>query len=60
MDNMRTIFARIGIVKELFGFLWKRKLYWLMPMIFALVIFAIIIIVSQATGGGSIFVYTLW
>lgn len=42
-------FARMGTLGELMRFLWKRKLYWLMPMI---VFMAILIVLVVASGTG--------
>jgi len=56
---MRDLLMRIGIMGELLRFLWKRKLYWLIPMILTLFIFAILII-GGSSGGIAPFVYTLW
>lgn len=56
---MRDFVARMGILGELMQFLWKRKLYWLIPMIVTLVVFAVLIIVGTSTGGG-VFIYTLF
>jgi hypothetical protein len=58
-NAVQDFFARMGIMGELFGFLWKRKLYWLIPMILTLFIFALLIILGNA-GGIAPFVYTLW
>ena len=44
---MRDIVARMGILGELLMFLWRRKLYWLIPMILALAIFILLIILSS-------------
>jgi hypothetical protein len=44
---MNDVFARMGILGELLGFLWRRKLYWLIPMILALAVFIILIILSS-------------
>ena len=32
--------TRLGIVGELFAFLWAAKMWWLIPMVIALIIFA--------------------
>ena len=56
---MRDFVARMGVLGELLQFLWRRKLYWLIPMIITLVIFAVLIIVGGASGGGA-FIYTLF
>ena len=51
--------SRLGILGELFSFLWQRKMWWLMPMLFILVLFMILIVAGQAAGVGP-FIYTLW
>ena len=56
---MRDFFARMGILGELLQFLWMRKLYWLIPMIVTLLIFAILIILGSAPGVAP-FIYTLF
>ena len=40
-------------------FLWKRKLWWLIPMVAVLLAFGIVIVVGGSTGAGP-FVYTLF
>ena len=56
---LQDITSRLGILGELMGFLWKRKLFWLIPMLLTLVIFAVIIILGS-TGPGGVFIYTLF
>jgi hypothetical protein len=51
--------TRIGIVGELFSFLWKRKLWWLMPMFVVIVLFAILLIFAQGSPVAP-FIYTLF
>lgn len=51
--------SRASVLKELFGFLWKRKLWWLIPMIVVLLVFGLLL----ATAAGSPlapFIYTLF
>jgi hypothetical protein len=55
---MRDILMRMGILGELFQFLWKRKLYWLMPMIIVLALVAVLIIAGSS--GAAPFIYTLF
>jgi hypothetical protein len=43
---MRDIIARLGIWGELLQFLWKRKLYWIIPLILIIGIFAVLIILA--------------
>jgi hypothetical protein len=56
---LNDFFMRMGVLGELLSFLWKRKLYWLIPMMVTLLLFAVIIILGN-TGVGSVFIYTLF
>ncbi len=56
---MREIGSRFGILSELGKFLWKRKLFWLIPMMAVLLIFAIIIVLGS-NPVTSPFIYTLF
>lgn len=50
---------KIGIVKEMVEFLFKRKKYWLIPLVVILLLIAILVLVGQ----GSVmpaFIYTLF
>jgi uncharacterized membrane protein YccC len=51
--------ARMGILGELLMFLWRRKLYWLIPMIITLIIFAVLIILGSNPATQP-FIYTLF
>jgi hypothetical protein len=44
---MQDILSRLGILGELLQFLWQRKLYWLIPMILVLFIFALLIVLGS-------------
>ena len=53
-----AVTGRASVMAELLSFLWQRKLYWLIPMVVVLLVFALIIIAS----GSSIlapFIYTI-
>lgn len=56
LSNIRT---RLGILGELFAFLWAAKMWWLIPMIIALIAFAMLIVLGSASGGGPL-IYTLF
>lgn len=58
-NALNDFFMRMGVLGELLAFLWKRKLYWLIPMVVTLLLFAVIIILGN-TGVGSVFIYTLF
>jgi hypothetical protein len=51
--------TRFGILGELFAFLWAAKMWWLIPMIIALIAFALLIVLGTASGGGPL-IYTLF
>ena len=44
---MRDMIARLGILGELLMFLWRRKLYWLIPMMIVMALFIVLIILSS-------------
>ncbi len=50
---------RLGIIGELFQFIWSQKLYWMIPMIIILVVVIAISLLGQATAVGP-FIYTLF
>lgn len=56
---MAGIKGIVGTVGELFRFLWKLKLWWLMPMIVVLMIFVVLIVLGSTAGVGP-FIYTLF
>ncbi len=56
---MQNVTSRVGVLGDLMRFLWKRKLWWLIPMIVALVIFGVLIALG-ASGVLSPFLYSLF
>ena len=51
--------TNMGVVGEVLTFLWKRKLWWLIPMVAALLIFGLLLIFAT-TSGVAPFIYTLF
>lgn len=51
--------ARLGIIGELLRALWRRKLWWIIPMIVVLVLFAALLIFAQGSAVAP-FIYTLF
>jgi hypothetical protein len=51
--------SRLGIVGELLLFFLKHKWWWLTPMIFVLVILALIVVFASTSPIG-VFIYTLF
>ena len=59
MSFFRSMASNVGVVKELLGFLWQRKLWWLIPMIFVLLLFGLLMVFASASGIAP-FIYSLF
>jgi hypothetical protein len=49
----------LGTLRELFQFLWARKLWWLIPAVVVLLVFAALIVLATTSGIGPL-IYTLF
>ena len=60
---MRTFFqgmlTNAGVVGEVLTLLWKRRRWWLIPMVAVLLIFGLFLIFATASGIAP-FIYTLF
>jgi len=56
---LRSMKSNLGVVGELLGFLWKQRLWWLIPMVAVLMVFGLLLIFASASGLGP-FIYTLF
>jgi len=56
---LRSTRARLGIVGEMMSFLWRRKLWWLIPLVVVLLLFGLLLVFAQASGIAP-FIYTLF
>ena len=56
---MKAVKGYGSIVTELFAFLWKQKLWWLIPALVVLLAFGLLLIFAQSTPLAP-FVYTLF
>ena len=59
MKVVKDISSRGEESKELLVFLWKAKLWFLIPFVVILLIFGLVFIFAQATGVAP-FIYTLF
>lgn len=50
---------RMGIMAELMGFLWERKLWWMIPMVTVLVLVGMLLVFAQSSALAP-FIYTLF
>ena len=58
-DFFRGMSTNLGVVGEILTFLWKRKLWWLIPMVVILLIFGLLLVFANASGVAP-FIYTLF
>ena len=58
MRIIHGFISRIGEMKDLFGFLWKSKMWFIIPFMILLVIFGFLVFFAQATGVAP-FIYSL-
>lgn len=56
---LRSMTANFSVVGELIAFLWRQKLWWLIPMVSLLLIFGLLLIFASSSGVGP-FIYTLF
>lgn len=56
---IRSMTSKLDVARELLGFLWQRKLWWLIPMVAVLLLFGLLLIFASASGIGP-FIYTLF
>jgi hypothetical protein len=56
---LEDFFLRMGVLGELMQFLWKRKLYWLIPMMITLALFAVLMILASNPATNP-FIYSLF
>ena len=59
MKWWKIISSRLSIVKELFIFLWKNKLWWMIPMIVVFLLLGLLIFLTQSSAVVP-FIYTLF
>lgn len=53
------VLARMGILGELLSFLWKRKLWWLIPMVTVVILLVLLLVFAQGSVLGP-FIYTIF
>jgi len=51
--------ANVGTAGQFLEFLWRRKLWWLTPMVSVLMLLALLLVFAAATGAGPL-IYTLF
>jgi len=46
---VKTVTGRASIMGELFSFLWKERLWWMIPSILVLLLVGVLIVVAQSS-----------
>lgn len=59
INFLRAMSTNLGVVGEVFAFLWARKLWWLLPMVTVLLLFGLLLVFANASGVAP-FIYTLF
>jgi hypothetical protein len=59
MSKAKRLLTKLGIFGELLTFLWRRKLWWLIPMVVVLVLFGLVLIFTQSSVVAP-FIYSLF
>lgn len=55
----RNAFSRLGVAGALLGFFWKRKVYWMIPLVVVLLVLGVLVIFGQSSAI-SAFIYTIF
>ncbi|MBI5708802.1 MAG: hypothetical protein HZC42_00610 [Candidatus Eisenbacteria bacterium] len=55
----RNLFARLGIASGLLGYFWRRKIWWMVPLVLVILVLGVIVIFGQSSAVSS-FIYTLF
>jgi drug/metabolite transporter superfamily protein YnfA len=59
MKGIRTARGRVSIAGELLAYLWRRKLWWMIPMVTILALFGLLLVFMQGSALAP-FIYTLF
>ncbi len=59
MGRVRDAVRRLGVVGDLLSFFWRERLWWMIPILLALVLAAALVAFSSSPAVAP-FVYTLF
>ncbi|MBL4888622.1 MAG: hypothetical protein JKX97_01215 [Candidatus Lindowbacteria bacterium] len=60
MRIITSIKQRFGIIGEFMDFLWKERIWWMVPMVGVLLLFGLLIAFAQSSPALAPFIYTLF
>lgn len=55
----RNLVARLGIAAQLLGYFWRRKVWWMTPLVLVILVLGVLVIFGQSSAV-SAFIYTLF
>ena len=55
----RNLLSRLGIAGQLLGFFWRRKVWWMTPLVLVILMLGVLVIFGQSSAV-SAFIYTLF
>lgn len=59
MSKGGKLFLRLGTLGELLSLLWRRKLWWIIPMVVVLILLTALLVFAQSSVVAP-FIYTLF
>ena len=59
MGRIRDAVRRLGVVGELLTFLWRERLWWMIPILIALILVALLVVLGSNPAVAP-FVYVLF
>lgn len=59
MAQLWSLTQRVGIMGEFFAFLWRQKRWWMIPMVFIIFVFGLLLVLGQSSALAP-FIYTLF
>ncbi len=59
MKIIKSFKNKLSIFSELLSFLWKAKLWWMIPMVSVMILISMLIIIGTSSTLGP-FIYTLF
>ncbi|TLY21980.1 MAG: hypothetical protein E6K68_04300 [Nitrospirae bacterium] len=57
--NKNSLITNVATVKELLVFFWRSKIWWLTPVVLALVLLSAIVVLTESSALAP-FIYTLF
>ncbi len=59
MKILRNMTAGMATVRELIGYFWEQRRWWLIPFVIVLLLLGALIVIGEVTGIAP-FIYTLF